>query len=180
MGNGVGKLSVCFTGAVNPDEARRRRKDMPMMISDPLDDLGHSFCYVRPELTRLSSSKVHTEYEEASTTTFRSISGAAVSANTSTPLSIAFVDHYSYNSIDRASPFESSTSFGVNPPWFRCDGGISPSQFWGVGSLPIANYTLKYLQLKSQCFHFFLQIENDCSSIKHRCINRLPFIQLDM
>ncbi|KAL2487783.1 putative protein phosphatase 2C 4 [Forsythia ovata] len=115
MGNGVGKLSVCFTGAVNPDEARRRRKDMSMMISDPLDDLGHSFCYVRPELTRLSSSKVHTEYEEASTTTFRSISGAAVSANTSTPLSTAFVDHYSYNSIDRASAFESSTSFASIP-----------------------------------------------------------------
>ncbi|KAL2496873.1 putative protein phosphatase 2C 23 [Forsythia ovata] len=69
----------------------------------------------KPELTRLSSSKVHTEYEEASTTTFRSISGAAVSANTSTPLSTAFVDHYSYNSIDRASAFESSTSFASIP-----------------------------------------------------------------
>ncbi|CAA3022164.1 probable protein phosphatase 2C 4 [Olea europaea var. sylvestris] len=116
MGNGVGKLSLCFTGAVNADEARRRRKDMAMMISDPLDDLGHSFCYVRPELTRLSSSsKVHTEFEDASTTTFRSISGAAVSANTSTPLSTAFVDHYSYNSIDRASAFESSTSFASIP-----------------------------------------------------------------
>ncbi|CAL5427794.1 unnamed protein product [Camellia sinensis] len=39
--------------------------------------------------------------------TFRSISGASVSANTSTPLSTAFVDLYSYNSFDRASAFES-------------------------------------------------------------------------
>ncbi|KAI3450407.1 hypothetical protein Pfo_007072 [Paulownia fortunei] len=118
MGNGVGKLTVCFTG-VGPtaDEARRRRKDMAagMVISDPLDDLGHSFCYIRPELTRLSSSKVHSESDDPPTTTFKSISGAAVSANTSTPLSTALLDLYSYNSIDRASTFEGSTSFASIP-----------------------------------------------------------------
>ncbi|PIN24371.1 Phosphoprotein phosphatase [Handroanthus impetiginosus] len=118
MGNGVGKLTVCFTG-VGPtaDEARRRRKDMAagMVISDPLDDLGHSFCYIRPELTRISSSKVHSESDDPPTTTFKSISGAAVSANTSTPLSTALLDLYSYNSIDRASAFEGSTSFSSIP-----------------------------------------------------------------
>lgn len=109
MGNGVGKLSVCFSsgGAVEG----RRRKDFPLMISDPLEDLGHSFCYVRPDQARISSSKVHSE----ETTTFRSISGASVSANTSTPLSTAFVDLYSYNSIDRSSAFEGSTSFASIP-----------------------------------------------------------------
>lgn len=86
-----------------------------MVISDPLDDLGHSFCYIQPELTRLSSSKVHSESDDPRTTTFRSISGAAVSANTSTPLSTAVVDLYSYNSIDRASAFEGSTSFASIP-----------------------------------------------------------------
>ncbi|KAJ9178279.1 hypothetical protein P3X46_010176 [Hevea brasiliensis] len=104
MGNEIGKLTVCFTGA---GEARRRH-DIPVLISDPLDEgLGHSFCYVRPEPTPLSSSKVHSD----ETNTFRTISGASVSANTSTPLSTAFIDPYVYNSIDRAAAFESSTSF---------------------------------------------------------------------
>ncbi|KAG8387829.1 hypothetical protein BUALT_Bualt02G0061800 [Buddleja alternifolia] len=115
MGNGAGKLTVCFTG-VGPtaDESRRRRNEMAggMVISEPLDDLGHSFCYVRPELTRLSSSKVYSEADDPNTTTFKSISGAAVSANTSTPLS---TDLYSYNSIDRASAFEGSTCFASIP-----------------------------------------------------------------
>ncbi|KAK4376026.1 hypothetical protein RND71_006703 [Anisodus tanguticus] len=109
MGNGVGKLSVCFNSGAAVES--RRRKDFPLMISDPLEDLGHSFCYVRPDQTRISSSKVHSE----ETTTFRSISGASVSANTSTPLSTAFVDLYSYNSIDRSSAFEGSTSFASIP-----------------------------------------------------------------
>ncbi|KAK4440855.1 putative protein phosphatase 2C 4 [Sesamum alatum] len=118
MGNGAGKLTVCFTGAgPTADEARRRRKDMAagLVMSDPLDDLGHSFCYIRPELTRLSSSKVHSESDDPRTTTFKSISGAAVSANTSTPLSTSLLDLYSYNSIDRASAFEGSTSFASIP-----------------------------------------------------------------
>ncbi|KZV26741.1 putative protein phosphatase 2C 4-like [Dorcoceras hygrometricum] len=120
MGNGMGKMTGCFTGMEpTADYTRRRRKDvaagMGMMISDPLDDLGHSFCYVRPELARLSSSKVHSEFDEPATTTFKSISGASVSANTSTPLSTASLDLYSYNSIDRASAFEGSTSFASIP-----------------------------------------------------------------
>lgn len=108
MGNGIGKLGVCFTG-INDG---RRRPDISVLLTNPLDEgLGHSFCYVRPDPLRLSSSKVHSE----ETTTFRSISGASVSANTSTPLSTALVDLYSYNSIDRAAAFESSTSFASIP-----------------------------------------------------------------
>ncbi|KAI3811589.1 hypothetical protein L1987_21315 [Smallanthus sonchifolius] len=107
MGNGVGKLTICFTGT----DIARRRKDIAVVISDPLDDLGHSFCYVRPEQSRISSSKVHSE----ETTTFRLISGASVSANTSTPLSTSLLDVYSYNTVDKASAFESSTSFASIP-----------------------------------------------------------------
>ncbi|KAJ6670602.1 PROTEIN PHOSPHATASE 2C [Salix viminalis] len=108
MGNGFGKLTVCFTGT---GEAHRG-KDISVLISDPLDEgLGHSFCYVRPDPARLSSSKVHSE----ETTTFRTISGASVSANTSTPLSTAFIDPYAYNTFDRAAAFESSTSFASIP-----------------------------------------------------------------
>ncbi|KAI3806400.1 hypothetical protein L1987_22305 [Smallanthus sonchifolius] len=107
MGNGVGKLTVCFSGA----DVVQRRKDTAVVVSDPLDDLGHSFCYVRPDPTRVSSSKVHCSEE---TTTFRSISGASVSANTSTPLSTSLIDLYS-NFVDKASAFESSTSFASIP-----------------------------------------------------------------
>ncbi|KAL4571050.1 hypothetical protein LXL04_017800 [Taraxacum kok-saghyz] len=108
MGNGVGKLTICFTGA----DIAHRRNNLALVISDPLDDLGHSFCYVRPDQSCISSSKVHSAEE---TTTFRSISGASVSANTSTPLSTSFLDVYSYNACDKASAFESSTSFASVP-----------------------------------------------------------------
>ncbi|BAT90721.1 hypothetical protein VIGAN_06200200 [Vigna angularis var. angularis] len=109
MGNGIGKLTVCFTGH---NSGGRRKQDISILITEPLDEgLGHSFCYVRPDPTGISSSKVHSE----ETTTFRTISGASVSANTSTPLSTAFVDLYSYGCIDRAAAFESSTSFASLP-----------------------------------------------------------------
>ncbi|GMI97103.1 pol-like 5 [Hibiscus trionum] len=117
MGNGFCKLSVCFTGGGGyAGEEARRRKEISMLLSDPLDEgLGHSFCYVRPDPTRVSSSKVHSE---ESTTTFRTISGASVSANTYTPLSTALVDPYvSYSNgcFDRAAAFESTTSFSSIP-----------------------------------------------------------------
>ncbi|XP_068642258.1 probable protein phosphatase 2C 4 [Aristolochia californica] len=111
MGNGIGKLCVCFNGDLSH---RRRGHDMALVMSDTLDEgLGHSFCYVRPDPAKISSSKVHSE---ETTTTFRTISGASVSANTSTPLSTALSDLYSYECFDRASAsFESSTSFASIP-----------------------------------------------------------------
>ncbi|KAE8666692.1 putative protein phosphatase 2C 4 [Hibiscus syriacus] len=112
-----GKLSVCFTGGGEyGGEKARRRKEISSLLSDPLDEgLGHSFCYVRPETTLLYSSKVHSD---ESSTTFGTISGASVSANTYTPLSTALVDPYvSYKNscFDRAAAFESTTSFSSIP-----------------------------------------------------------------
>lgn len=110
MGNGVFKLKLCvccIRGGFG-------KHDIAAVLSDPLDEgLGHSFCYVRPDNTtyRLALSKVHSE----ETTTFRIISGASVSANTSTSLSTAPVDMYSYSSLDRAAAFASSTSFASIP-----------------------------------------------------------------
>ncbi|KAK8352543.1 hypothetical protein V6Z12_A05G102000 [Gossypium hirsutum] len=117
MGNGVGKLSVCFTGGGGyGGEEARPRKEISSLLLDPLDEgLGHSFCYVRPDSSRLYSSKV---YSEESSTTFGTISGASVSANTYTPLSTALVDPYvCYNSscFDRAAAFESTASFSSIP-----------------------------------------------------------------
>ncbi|XP_010414467.1 PREDICTED: probable protein phosphatase 2C 23 [Camelina sativa] len=125
MGNGIGKLTKCFTGA---GETRRNIKKPELSSStlepDPLDEgLGHSFCYVRPDPTRVSSSKVHSEEE---TTTFRTISGASVSANAATPLSTSLYDPYGH--IDRAAAFESTTSFASIPlqPIPRSSGPIVP------------------------------------------------------
>lgn len=116
MGNGIGKISVCFTGS---GEARRAHKQEGAMYIDQYDEgLGHSFCYVRPDpVARMSvsaSSKIHSEESAAGVSIFRSISGASVSANTSTPLSTAFLADPAAASAT-ASFFESSTSFASVP-----------------------------------------------------------------
>ncbi|KAM7531855.1 hypothetical protein LguiB_035265 [Lonicera macranthoides] len=113
MGNGIGRLNLCFAG--DAGEISRRRHDIAVYLSDPLDEgLGHSFCYIRPDSSRLSSSKF---YSADSTATFRTISGAAISANTSTPLSTALIDPFLYNNstLDKASSFDSSDSFASIP-----------------------------------------------------------------
>ncbi|CAK9185297.1 unnamed protein product [Ilex paraguariensis] len=117
MGNGVGKLNICFAG--DAGEISRRRHDIAIYLSDPLDEgLGHSFCYIRPDPYQLSSSKVHydesfttTNTSTTTTTTFSTISGASISANTSTALSTSLVDLCPYDSLDKAASFESSDLF---------------------------------------------------------------------
>ncbi|KMT05253.1 hypothetical protein BVRB_7g173940 [Beta vulgaris subsp. vulgaris] len=118
MGNGIGKIGVCFTGS---GDGRRAHKHESGMYMDQYDEgLGHSFCYVRPDPARLSnptgpaSSKIHSEEYAAGVSIFRSISGASVSANTSTPLSTAFVADPTATSATAAF-FESSTSFASVP-----------------------------------------------------------------
>ncbi|KAF8116317.1 hypothetical protein N665_0020s0166 [Sinapis alba] len=109
MGNGVTKLSTCFKGG----DGFRHKQHISVLPPppDPLDEgLGHSFCYVRPEPTLITCSKVHSEEE---TTMFRTISGASVSANAATPLSTSLYDPYGH--IDRAAAFESTTSFSSIP-----------------------------------------------------------------
>ncbi|XP_058099211.1 probable protein phosphatase 2C 23 [Magnolia sinica] len=127
MGNGVRKLSLCFSGS--------DRLVIAAIASEPLDEgLGHSFCYVRPDPSRISSWNAHTEESAAAAMVFRSISGASVCANVSTPLSTAFADLYSDNSVDCVSAtFESSDSFASVPlqPLHRLNpdliGGITHS-----------------------------------------------------
>ncbi|KAG1337878.1 putative protein phosphatase 2C 4 [Cocos nucifera] len=109
MGNGFAKITHCFSGDA------RRRHGAAAVTSEPYDEgLGHSFCYVRPDATAaaaVASSKVHHSEE---TTTFRTISGASVSANTATSLSTALAD-LDYPQASAAASFESSFSFSSVP-----------------------------------------------------------------
>ncbi|XP_050381061.1 probable protein phosphatase 2C 23 [Argentina anserina] len=115
MGNGVGKIAHCCSLA--GDISRRHDVD----IVSPDEGLGHSFCYIRPEIIISPTTSFEASSEEfipnPSTTTFRSISGASVSANTFTPLSTTLYDLCPDISgvIDRAARFESSTSFASIP-----------------------------------------------------------------
>ncbi|KAG2320168.1 hypothetical protein Bca52824_013381 [Brassica carinata] len=119
MGNGVTKLSTCFTGG---RDSFRQKHISVLPPPDPLDEgLGHSFCYVRPDPTLITtSSKVHSELEEC-ITMFSTISGASVSANAATTLS---TDPYSRIDL-AAAAFESTTSFPSLPlqPIPRSSGG---------------------------------------------------------
>lgn len=110
MGNGIGKLSLCFAG--DAGEISRRRNDIAVCLSDPLDEgLGHSFCYIPPEPLHKSQS-LDAAAAAPQTAAFRTISGAAISANTSTPLS---TDPFAYTTLDKASTFESSNFFSSIP-----------------------------------------------------------------
>ncbi|KAL6528703.1 hypothetical protein OROMI_029348 [Orobanche minor] len=114
MGNRGGKLSLCFAGEIS-----RRRDDVSLCLSDPLaEGLGHSFCYIPPDQLHKTQSADESSSSAASvapapqTTPFRTISGASISANTSTPLS---TNNIAYNTVDKASAFESSNFFSSIP-----------------------------------------------------------------
>ncbi|KAG6531292.1 hypothetical protein ZIOFF_005096 [Zingiber officinale] len=140
MGNGVARLAICWSGGGGGGggmPAGRRHRGASVTW-DPCDEgLGHSFCYVRPAdavpgasghcsaavaAAAVASSKVFVSEE---TTMFRSISGAAVSANASTPLSTALLDA----APTAASAFESSISFSsvALQPVPRLSGQLSGS-----------------------------------------------------
>ena len=115
MGNGIGKIGICFTGS--SQDRQSNKHELGMYVDQYDEGLGHSFCYVRPDPARFSnptSSKIHSEESAAGVSIFRSISGASVSANTSTPLSTTFSTDLTATSATTAF-FESSTSFASVP-----------------------------------------------------------------
>ncbi|KAJ1292953.1 hypothetical protein BS78_01G030500 [Paspalum vaginatum] len=122
----MGNSLACFCcGGGAP--GRRRHVAPAALPSDPAYDegLGHSFCYVRPDKLLLgpfsaddlvADAKAAADAEEA--TTFRAISGAALSANVSTPLStsvLLLLPDDSSSSAAASSGFESSDSFAAVP-----------------------------------------------------------------
>ncbi|KAJ4893213.1 putative protein phosphatase 2C 36 [Raphanus sativus] len=107
MGNGVSNCCVAGDTSVRYDVGAKRVHD----------SLGHSFSYVRPVLDGSRPSFAQEPSLEpdpipGTTTTFRSISGASVSANNSTPLSACLS---STDASLKASGFESSNRFASFP-----------------------------------------------------------------
>ncbi|KAL0900544.1 hypothetical protein Bca101_084505 [Brassica carinata] len=107
MGNGVSNCCVAGDTSVPYDVGSAKRVH---------DNLGHSFSYVRPVLDGSRPSFTHEPSLQpdpipGTTTTFRSISGASVSANNSTSLSASLSTDASL----KASGFESSDKFASFP-----------------------------------------------------------------
>ncbi|XP_078428844.1 putative protein phosphatase 2C 23 isoform X2 [Wolffia australiana] len=121
MGNGLGRFRGCLCRSGIEERLRRRQT----MAEEPHDEgLGHSFCYVRPDPCRLSSSKVHHSEDSGGPAkaaaaappappppTFRSLSGASVSANTATALSTAMAAVSEPPPAAAAAAFDCTTSF---------------------------------------------------------------------
>ncbi|XP_058086294.1 protein phosphatase 2C 29 isoform X1 [Magnolia sinica] len=132
MGSGFSRLVVpsCFKTA-----PENHHPDLIFSSSEPWDEtLGHSFCYVRSSSPshssrrflspshslRLSETALKTRTAPSSETAFKSISGASVGANTSTPRTILQPDVIYQNATDplarlNSSGFESSASFSSLP-----------------------------------------------------------------
>ncbi|XP_051130163.1 probable protein phosphatase 2C 4 [Andrographis paniculata] len=104
MGNKIGRLSRCFAAG----DISRRRNDVAAAEYLPDEGFGHSFCYIPPENT----SPYKPPSAPPKTTAYRTISGAAISANASTPLSTA--DPFS-GAADKAASFESTNFFSSIP-----------------------------------------------------------------
>ncbi|CAA7053494.1 unnamed protein product, partial [Microthlaspi erraticum] len=108
----MGNASGCCAGTAAGEISSRYDVGVGLVH----DNLGHSFCYVGPILTASKSSfppepSLRPDPIPETTTTYRSISGASVSANTSTALSAS----PSTDASLLASGFESSNRFASLP-----------------------------------------------------------------
>ncbi|XAR70607.1 Phosphoprotein phosphatase [Bertholletia excelsa] len=159
MGSGFSQLFPCFNPAANG--AGHNQPEVIFTASEPLDEtLGHSFCYVRSSARFLSptpsdrfvspthSLRFSPSHEPAAKgrlggfpeTGFKAISGASVSANTSTPRTVLQLDNIYDDATDcvgvgvgggvKASivnGFESTSSFSALPLQPVPRGGGEPS-----------------------------------------------------
>ncbi|PPR82391.1 hypothetical protein GOBAR_AA38318 [Gossypium barbadense] len=149
MGSGVSTLCPCF----NPVTDRSNRPpenhaDLIFAASEPLDEtLGHSFCYVRSSNRFLSPtpsdrfvSPSHSlrfspshdpKTRTGPETLFKAISGASVSANTSTPRTVLQLD----NIYDDAT--ENTLGYGVKSSIVSGNGFESTSSFCSLPLQPV-------------------------------------------
>ncbi|WCJ20667.1 Protein phosphatase 2C family protein [Euphorbia peplus] len=152
MGSGLSTLFPCFKPPTNrthddidPDP------DLIFSPSDPLDEtLGHSFCYVRssnrfisptpsdrflsPSTSlRFSPSRVGSEILTRPVETgFKIISGASVSANTSTPRTVLQLDNIYDDAIDGGA-----AGGGVKSSIVNVDGFESTASFSALRLQPV-------------------------------------------
>uniref|UniRef100_A0A0D9ZF32 protein-serine/threonine phosphatase n=1 Tax=Oryza glumipatula TaxID=40148 RepID=A0A0D9ZF32_9ORYZ len=123
----MGNSLACFCCGGGAGGRGGRHVAPAALPSDPAYDegLGHSFCYVRPDkfVVPFSADDLVADAKaaaaaEGEATTFRAISGAALSANVSTPLStsvLLLMPEESSASATASSGFESSESFAAVP-----------------------------------------------------------------
>ncbi|CAL5429536.1 unnamed protein product [Camellia sinensis] len=161
MGTGFSHLFPCFNPATAANRSPHHQPELIFNASEALDEtLGHSFCYVRSSARFLSptpsdrfvspthSLRFSPSHEPPSKprpgafpeTGFKSISGASVSANTSTPRTVLLLDNIYDDATDcvglgggvKASivnGFESTSSFSSLPLQPVPRGGGEPSFF---------------------------------------------------
>ncbi|XP_042459832.1 probable protein phosphatase 2C 4 [Zingiber officinale] len=128
MGNRAAKLSPCFLAGGCPAGSAAAA-----VASEPVDEgLGHSFVFVVPDVPRLARSSsnasariLHSDDGCGGGAAFRSISGAAVSANVATPLSTAPLFQRIELACSFSASFESSSSFASIPLQPRLSGSFS-------------------------------------------------------
>ncbi|KAL8520409.1 hypothetical protein ACS0TY_011074 [Phlomoides rotata] len=137
MGAGFSQVFPCFSPAGGPS---RSESDVVFSANAPLDEtLGHSFCYVRSSARFISpthsdrfiSPSQSLRFDDPTPskppgypeTGFRAISGASVSANTSTPITVLQLDDNCNDAVDAANhqngvAYNSSSSKGFlgGPP----------------------------------------------------------------
>ncbi|KAG5248975.1 protein phosphatase [Salix suchowensis] len=116
MGSGLSTVFPCFKPPNN-------HQDLIFTASEPLDEtLGHSFCYVRSSNRFLSPTPSDRFVSPSHSlrfspprpvpeTGFKSISGASVSANTSTPRTILQLDNIYDDAIDVINSSNNTSGF---------------------------------------------------------------------
>lgn len=163
MGSGLSsQLFPCFKPVVVNDATNRtgnqpdptQQADLFFSSNEPLDEtLGHSFCYVRSSNRFLSPtasdrfvspsnslrfSPTRTAPRPALPETgFKAISGASVSANTSTPRTVLQLD----NIYDDATETTHTGGFGVKSSIVNVNGFESTSSFSAIPLQPVPRGT---------------------------------------
>ncbi|XP_050233818.1 protein phosphatase 2C 29 [Mercurialis annua] len=156
MGSG---LSTFFRPCLRPNSNKNQNEPSPDLIftgEHHLDEtLGHSFCYARSSNrflspttsdrflspsnslrfspSRAAAAAADGDTCRAETTSFKSISGASVSANTATPRTVLQLD----NIYDDAIGFSSSAGGGVKSSIVNLDGFESTSSFSALRLQPV-------------------------------------------
>lgn len=106
MGNRISNLCFCSSG----DASGRFENRASFLSKKHQNSLGNSICYVRPDTCRFSSEAFSDD--DDTFMTFRSVSGATVSANTSATPSTSLDDSLQHSTVlDSSASFESSGSF---------------------------------------------------------------------